>query len=237
MRFLSLLLVVSFVCFADAQATVKVVSKRNPGISWECLVPVANDDTTKPELGSCMPEALCDSKTGTSKWKNVFGLKDYNGVSYDYKCAFFGGKTALPVWFGWFIVVGLGAIFAIFFSVLQWLHDRQVQKQSVVHSSEHFAGAGRSVPSGWIACKVVAMWTWAASLLQSSNVAYKYGISGPFWYASGATIQVLLFAVLAVEIKRKCPAIHTICEVILARWGVAAHLTIMCFVIATQCKN
>jgi hypothetical protein len=116
MRFLSLLLVVSFVCFADAQATVKVVSKRNPGISWECLVPVANDDTTKPELGSCMPEALCDSKTGTSKWKNVFGyyhviyfamrilkifnlfldrLKDYNGVSYDYKCAFFGGKTGL----------------------------------------------------------------------------------------------------------------------------------------------
>jgi urea-proton symporter len=78
------------------------------------------------------------------------------------------------------------------------------------------------------------MWTWAATLLQSSNVAYKYGISGPFWYASGATIQVLLFAVLAVEIKRKCPAIHTICEVILARWGTAAHLTIMCFVIATQ---
>jgi hypothetical protein len=39
--------------------------------------------------------------------------------------------------------------------------------------------------------------------LQSANVAYKYGVSGPFWYASGATIQVLLFAVLAVEIKRK----------------------------------
>lgn len=38
---------------------------------------------------------------------------------------------------------------------------------------------------------------------QSANVAYKYGVSGPFWYASGATIQVLLFAVLAVEVKRK----------------------------------
>ncbi len=72
MRFLLLLLAVSYVCIADAQATVTVVSKRNPGISWECLVPVANDDTTKPELGSCMPEALCDS-TGKSKWKNVFG--------------------------------------------------------------------------------------------------------------------------------------------------------------------
>ena len=40
-------------------------------------------------------------------------------------------------------------------------------------------------------------WTWAATLLQSSNVAWQYGISGPFWYAAGATIQVLLFAILA----------------------------------------
>ena len=33
-------------------------------------------------------------------------------------------------------------------------------------------------------------WTWAATILQSSNVAWQYGVSGPFWYASGATIQV-----------------------------------------------
>lgn len=32
-------------------------------------------------------------------------------------------------------------------------------------------------------------WTWAATILQSSNVAWEYGVSGPFWYASGATIQ------------------------------------------------
>jgi len=181
-----------------------------------------------------MPEKLCNKDTGKSKWTNMFGLKDYTGVTYDGKCAFFGGKPVLPLGFGWFIVVGLGGIFAVMFSGCQWIHDKRVKNQSMVHSSEHFAGAGRSVPSGWIAANVVAMWTWAATLLQSSNVAFKYGISGPFWYASGATIQVLLFAVLAVEIKRKCPAIHTICEVILARWGTAAHLTIMCFVIATQ---
>ena len=32
------------------------------------------------------------------------------------------------------------------------------------------------------------------SKLQSSAVAYKYGISGPWWYGGGATVQVLLFA-------------------------------------------
>ena len=66
-----------------------------------------------------------------------------------------------------------------------------------------FATAGRSIKMGLTACDIVSKWTWAATLLQSSNVAYQYGISGPFWYASGASIQILLFAVLAVEIKRR----------------------------------
>jgi hypothetical protein len=45
--------------------------------------------------------------------------------------------------------------------------------------------AGRSVQAGLTACDIVSKWTWAATLLQSSNVAYKYGVAGPFWYASG----------------------------------------------------
>jgi Na+/proline symporter len=70
--------------------------------------------------------------------------------------------------------------------------------------------------------------------LQSSNVAWEYGVSGPFWYASGATIQVLLFGVLAIEIKRKAPAAHTICEIVRARWGFAAHMTFLLFCFMTN---
>ena len=33
---------------------------------------------------------------------------------------------------------------------------------------------------------------------------------------------------------RRCPAIHTVCEIIMARWGTAAHITLMIFVIMTQ---
>jgi hypothetical protein len=65
-------------------------------------------------------------------------------------------------------------------------------------------------------------------------VAYKYGVSGPFWYASGATIQVLLFAVLAVEIKRKAPTAHTILEIVKQRWGTAAHLVFLVFCLLTN---
>lgn len=54
-------------------------------------------------------------------------------------------------------------------------------------------------------------------------MAWQYGVSGPFWYASGATIQILLFGILAVEIKRKAPNAHTMLEIVRARWGNTAH--------------
>jgi hypothetical protein len=33
-------------------------------------------------------------------------------------------------------------------------------------------------------------------------------------YASGATIQILLFGILAIEIKRKAPTAHTVLEIV-----------------------
>jgi urea-proton symporter len=139
-----------------------------------------------------------------------------------------------------------------------------------------FNTAGRSIKTGLTAAVIVSQWTWAATLLQSSNVAWKYGVSGmwqptslycgpvargasvwpahvglaflriepaptqatfpagPFWYAAGATIQVLLFAILAIEVKLKAPRAHTILEIIRARWGTAAHLVFMFFCFCTN---
>jgi Na+/proline symporter len=48
-------------------------------------------------------------------------------------------------------------------------------------------------------------------------------------YASGATIQVLLFGVLAISLKDVAPSAHTMCEIVRARWGKAAHLTFLFF--------
>merc|ERR1719171_3082640 len=96
-------------------------------------------------------------------------------------------------------------------------------------TSEFFNTAGRSVKTGLTASVIVSQWTWAATLLQSSNVAWNYGVSGPFWYASGATIQVLLFGILAIEVKRRAPTAHTVCEMVLARWGKGAHITFIIF--------
>lgn len=43
-------------------------------------------------------------------------------------------------------------------------------------------------------------------------------------YAAGATIQILLFGILALEVKRKAPSCHTFLEIIYVRWGAAAHI-------------
>jgi urea-proton symporter len=92
-----------------------------------------------------------------------------------------------------------------------------------------FTTAGRTVKSGLVGSAVVSSWTWAATLLQSSGVCYRYGVSGPFWYASGATVQILLFATLAIELKRRAPNAHTFLEVIKARYGTVTHITFIVF--------
>lgn len=112
-----------------------------------------------------------------------------------------------------------------------WLEKRYVGS---THTSEWFNTAGRSVKTGLIASVIVSQWTWAATLLQSSNVAWQYGVSGPFWYASGATIQVLLFGIMAIEIKRKAPHAHTVCEIVRARWGSVAHVIFLGFCFLTN---
>merc|ERR1711966_243935 len=142
--------------------------------------------------------------------------------------SFFGDTYVLPQAAGYGIVIGFG----IFFSLVTGLILKANRRYGGVNvSSEYFNTAGRNVKTGLTASVIVSQWTWAATLLQSSNVAYQYGVSGPFWYASGATIQVLLFGMLAIQVKRYAPNAHTIVEIIDARWGanVAKVFTVFCF--------
>ena len=121
---------------------------------------------------------------------------------------------------GWFIVVGLGMVFAGIISAEIKIEEKYLGN---IQSSEGFNTAGRIIKTGLTAAAIVSAWTWAATLLQSSTVAYLYGVSGPFWYAAGATIQVLLFGILAIELKRKAPNAHTFLEIIRARFGSGTH--------------
>ncbi|RNJ77485.1 MAG: urea active transporter [Nitrosopumilus sp. H8] len=138
---------------------------------------------------------------------------------------------ALPEWIGWAIVVGLGAVFAVIISLEVKIEEKYL---GVNQTSEMFNTAGRTIKTGLTAAAIVSAWTWAATLLQSSTVAYQYGISGPFWYAAGASIQVLLFGILAIELKRKAPNAHTFLEIIRARYGNGSHKVFLVFALMTN---
>ncbi len=143
----------------------------------------------------------------------------------------FAVGEALPEWIGWAIVVGLGMVFAVIITIEVKIEEKYL---GVNQTSEMFNTAGRTIKTGLTAAAIVSAWTWAATLLQSSTVAYQYGISGPFWYAAGASIQVLLFGILAIELKRKAPNAHTFLEIIRARYGNGSHKIFLIFALMTN---
>jgi len=132
---------------------------------------------------------------------------------------------------GYLILIGVGVLLA---SVVLILVKAETKWLGTKKTFEWFSTAGRTVKTGLIVTSVVSAWTWAATLLQSSTVAYQYGVSGPFWYAAGASIQVVLFAILAIELKRKSPMSHTFPEMIHARFGKSSHKIFLSFAFLTN---
>ncbi|KAI7481991.1 solute symporter family transporter [Hortaea werneckii] len=140
--------------------------------------------------------------------------------------------TVLPQGAGYGVVVGVGFFFAFLMMGISWLQNRFTQFST--KSSEEFNTASRSIKPGLIASGIVSAWTWAATLLQSSTVAHQYGVAGPFWYAAGATVQILMFSILACKTKMNAPRCHTYLEIIYARYGRSAHLVFMFFAFVTN---
>ncbi|MDW0282625.1 MAG: sodium/solute symporter [Nitrososphaeraceae archaeon] len=140
-------------------------------------------------------------------------------------------QSILSQGIGYLILLGLGLVMALGVTLLikaetKWLGTKK--------TFEWFSTAGRNVKTGLIASSVVSAWTWAATLLQSSTVTYQFGISGPFWYAAGASIQLIIFSIVAIELKRKAPSSHTFPEIIYARFGNHAHKIFLFFAIMTN---
>lgn len=77
---------------------------------------------------------------------------------------------ALHQGWGYGLIIGLGVLFAVIMIVVTWSLKRYNYE---LQTSEMFTTAGRSLKSGLVAASVVSTWTWAATLLQSSAVAYR----------------------------------------------------------------
>jgi len=117
--------------------------------------------------------------------------------------------------------VSLGAALLIFLGVGTFAvgiaQAFQMVRKYVYHDADNLDtafDAGGKVSIGLTATTIVSQWTWSATLLQSSTVASKYGISGPYWYAGGATIQIIIFSILSIMLKTRAPGAKTFLQVI-----------------------
>lgn len=54
------------------------------------------------------------------------------------------------------------------------------------------------------------------------------------WYGAMGTLQILLFALIAIKIKANAPGAHTFPEIVLARHGKVAHITYLFCGLATN---
>lgn len=123
---------------------------------------------------------------------------------------------------GYGVVVGIGFLFAALMLFLTTIQAKFSKFSPGL--SEEFTTASRSVKPGLVCCGIVSAWTWSATLLQSSTAAYTFGVSGPWWYGVGGTIQVAFFGMVAAKVKMNANGAHTFLEIVKARFGAPAHI-------------
>merc|ERR1711962_386600 len=142
-----------------------------------------------------------------------------------------GVKPTVSLQAALLIFLGVG-IFAVFIAQAFQMVRKYVYRDA--DNLDTAFDAGGKVSIGLTATTIVSQWTWSATLLQSSTVASKYGISGPYWYAGGATIQIILFSVLSIMLKTRAPGAKTFLQVIKARFGKRTHIVFCVFAFFTN---
>ncbi|CAM9012197.1 unnamed protein product [Wickerhamomyces anomalus] len=132
-----------------------------------------------------------------------------------------GDFVVFPQSVGWGLVVGVGFAFAVIMVTTTYLLEKF---RGEVQTSEMLMTGNRSMKTGLISAAVVSGWTIGSTLLLSCTTAYQLGVSGSYWYGAGACVQIIVFSVAAIEIKRKAPTTHTYQEIVRVRYGKATHL-------------
>lgn len=74
-----------------------------------------------------------------------------------------------------------------------------------VQDTQMLMTAKKSVKTGLVASAVVSSWCYAATILNSVRLTYVYGFPGLWWFVSGATCQIVCYAIMAIELKRRAP--------------------------------
>ncbi|KAK5123208.1 hypothetical protein LTR85_003407 [Meristemomyces frigidus] len=129
------------------------------------------------------------------------------------------------------IVLGLGIVFAMFMNLITWVSRKYLHESK---DAGMLMTAKKSVKTGLISAAVVSSWCYAATILNSVRLTYVYGFAGLWWFVAGATVQILLYAIMAIELKRRAPRANTILEALRIRFGTGTHIVFFVYGVAVQ---
>ncbi|KUJ16990.1 uncharacterized protein LY89DRAFT_646074 [Mollisia scopiformis] len=129
------------------------------------------------------------------------------------------------------IALGFGVVFALTMNAITWLSRRYLHESN---DTQMLMTAKKSVKTGLVASAVVSSWCYAATILNSVRLTYLYGFAGLWWFCSGATCQIVCYAIMAIELKRRAPRANTILEAIRIRFGTSSHLVFFAYGVSVQ---
>ncbi|KAI9741291.1 MAG: hypothetical protein M1834_003008 [Cirrosporium novae-zelandiae] len=140
-------------------------------------------------------------------------------------------KPPLPQGVAYGIVLGFGLVFALIMNAITWISRRYLHEPK---DTEMLMTAKKSMKTGFVAAAVVSSWCYAATILNSVRLTYVYGFAGLWWFAAGATTQIIVYAIMAIELKRRAPRANTILEAVRIRFGTRTHLVFFAYGVSVQ---
>ena len=87
-----------------------------------------------------------------------------------------------------------------------------------------FLLANRSLKMWPAAMTIASSWIWAPALFLSAQKAYEEGVSGLFWYVMPNFLALIVFAPLALRIRKKLPLGYTLPQLMRHRHGRGVHV-------------
>lgn len=113
--------------------------------------------------------------------------------------------------YSWLIVAGIVAILIVRLGIGYWASKK-------VETTTDYVLAGRRLPIWMAAPSIMATWFAAETLMGSSSEAYKYGLQGVIFDPFGATMCLVLSALLIVRLARRAQYM-TIMDFFQKRYG------------------
>ena len=116
-----------------------------------------------------------------------------------------------------------GLVFLVLFGLamilITWLATRKHRT-----SRREFLVAGRDIGVGQGAMSIAASWIWAPALFVAAQKAFDQGLAGLFWFTAPNFLCLLVFAPLALRVRRARPDGFTLPEFIRQQHGPGVHV-------------